>query len=191
MEFLKFASNLDLQFKDFLHVENVRTAQTACTAAQQEGLIPVPKHRHLAPLVTLQGVWDIFTEPARQKWQHTYNINPYQYSTASWRHHRRPWGILNGTGCWANWIGTQAFRSRNYSFIYFKCSHAYTIYRVTFSSSTPWPHGYKPKFPAFSNTFLAESHRNPEEWTTATNTQNIETQFKHPELGPPTHSAWT
>lgn len=100
-------------------------------------------------------------------------------------------GTLNGTGCWANWIGTQAFRPRNYSFIYFKCSHAYTIYRVTFSSSTPWPRGYKPKFPTFSNAFLARSHRNPKEWTTATKTQNIEIQFKHPELGPPTHSAWT
>lgn len=62
---------------------------------------------------------------------------------------------------------------------------------ILFTGSTPWPHGYKPKFPAFTNAFLARSHRNPEEWTTATNTQNIETQFRHSELGPATHSAWT
>lgn len=72
MEVPKFASNLDLQFKDFLYVENVRTAQIGCTALQQEGLIPLPKHKHLASLVTLQGIWDIFTEPARQIWQQTY-----------------------------------------------------------------------------------------------------------------------
>lgn len=192
MEFLRFASNLDLELEDFLYVENVRTTQIGCTALQQEGLIPLPKHRHLAPPVTSR-VYETSSQSQQGKHDNRPTGNPYPYGMASWRYHRRPWGILNGTGClcWANWIGTQAFQLRNYSFIYFKCSYAYTIYRVTFSSSTPWPHGYKPKFPAFTNAFLAQSHRNLEEWTTATNTQNIETQFRHPELGPATHSAWT
>lgn len=72
MEFLQFVSNLDLKFENFLYAENVRTARTSCTALQQEGLIPLPKHRQLAPFVTPFVRWDIFTEPARQIWQQTY-----------------------------------------------------------------------------------------------------------------------
>lgn len=72
MEFPKLASNLDLKFEDFLYAENIRSAQISCTALQWEGLNPLPKHRHLAPFVTLQSIWDIFTEPARQIWQQTY-----------------------------------------------------------------------------------------------------------------------
>lgn len=44
MEFPKLASNLDLNFEDFLYAENIRSAQISCTALQWEGLNPLPKH---------------------------------------------------------------------------------------------------------------------------------------------------
>lgn len=89
MEFLRFASNLDLELEDFLYVENVGTAQIGCTALQQEGLILLPKHRHLAPPATSR-VYATSSQSQQGKHDNRPRGNPYPYGMASWRHHRRP-----------------------------------------------------------------------------------------------------
>lgn len=169
-----------LELGSFLYVEYIWTAEIGCTALQHEGLIQLPKHRLLVPFEMPQGIRDIFTELARQIWQESYRKPiPIWHGKleAQWetlRHLKWRWTPMLRQ---LNWDPSNQIQ-KLYSFIYSKCSCAYRIYGVTFSSSTPWPHGYQPTVLAFINAFLAPRHRNPEEWTTATtNRPNTETQL--------------
>lgn len=172
------ASNVDLKLESFLSVEYIQTAELGCTALQHERLTQRPKHRHLAPFETPQGIRDIFRESAKKIWQQTSRkpISIWHGKLEARRETPRhlKWHWMPKLSQ-LNWDPSTQIQ-KLYPFIYFKCS--YNIYGVTFSSSTPQPRGYQPTAPAFTNTFLAPSNRNPGDWTTVTtNTPTIETQL--------------